>query len=390
MSVLAAWLLAVSALQTPPSGAPSATPPAAVTPAAESALEPYDGSLAEGLGEVHALSSAGHFEEALVLCARLLAPTRFDAWRERQLSDSGVMKRVVEAAAPGFDLLGLSAISPQERAAVRYAEGIVASAAGDRARAESAFQAARSLAGPGELRLASIYNLGVGALLEGEESRAKIPEIQGGGAAPGAPAPPPTPAPAPPSATPGAAPEPDPLDLARAAYLRAKGHLVERVRAQWDDADTRANLELVQRRLKELDEIQRKREEQKKEQEKKDQDQKQDQDDQKKDDQKKDGEQDPDKKPDDPKDKDPNEQNKPEDEKKEPPKEEPKPDDAQKPDDKKAQEPKEAPPPESLEKLLTKEEMMRLLDILKQHEDEGQKLQAQLRQSRRAKVRKDW
>jgi hypothetical protein len=39
---------------------------------------------------------------------------------------------------------------------------------------------------------------------------------------------------------------------------------------------------------------------------------------------------------------------------------------------------------------LTKEEVMRLLDTLKDREEEGKKLLEQLRRVRRAKVKKDW
>jgi hypothetical protein len=389
MSSAAAWF-AIAVLQAQP-----AVPAASVEPPAPSApvFEPYDGSLAQGLDEVRALSDAGKLEEAYALCGRLLAPTRFDAWRERQVAEPGVVKRVVEAATPAFDWLGVSGLFPEERAAVHYAEGIVASTAGDRAHAEPVFQSARSLAGPGELRLASIYNLGVNALLDGEEQRAKIPEIQGGQAAPQAA--PPAAAPGAPGA-PGAPPAPDPLDLARAAYLRAKTHFIERVRAAWDDADTRANIELVQRRLKELDEIQKKREEQKKKDEQEKQDEKDQKDkDEKKNpsDQKKDDEKEQQKKDDDSEKKDPNSEEKSENEKKD--KEEPpKPEDAEKkdekPEDQKAEEQKPQPSEETLEKLLTKEEMMRLLDVLKQHEEEYEKLKAQMRQARRAKVKKDW
>ncbi len=376
MNAIAMWFV-LAALQIP--AAPSAEAPPE-TPA----FEPYDKSLAEGLDEVRGLSGAKKFDEAYALCGRLLAPTRFDAWRERQRAEAGGMKRVVEAATPAFDWLGVSGLSPEERAAVHYAEGVVASTAGDRARAEPVFQSARSLAGPGDVRLASIYNLGVNALLDGEEQRAKIPELQGGQAAP----------PAPPAAAPGAPPPPDPLDLARAAYLRAKTHLVERVRAQWDDADTRANIELVQRRLKELDEIQKKREEQKKKDEQEKQDEKDEKEkDEKKNpsDQKKDDEKEQEQKPDDSEKQDPKDDEKSENDKKDQ-EEPPKPEDAEQSKDEKPEEQKPEPQPseESLEKLLTKEEMMRLLDVLKQHEEEYDKLKAQMRQSRRAKAKKDW
>jgi hypothetical protein len=377
VNTIAMWFV-LAALQVP------AAPPAEPAPEAP-AFEPYDKSLAEGLDEVRGLSGEKKFDEAYVLCNRLLAPTRFDAWRERQRAEAGWMRRVVAATTPAFDWLGVSGLSPEERAAVHYAEGVVASTARDHAHAEPVFQSARSLAGPGDLRLASIYNLGVNALLDGEVERAKIPELQGGQAAPPA-----SPAAAP--GSPGAPPPPDPLDLARAAYVRAKTHLVERVRAHWDDADTRANIELVQRRLKELDEIQKKREEQKKKDEQEKQDKKEQDEKQKSpDDQKKDDEQEQQQKPDESEKKDPKSEEKSEDDKKDQ-EEPPKPEDAEPSKDEKPEEQKPQPQPseEALEKLLTKEEMMRLFDVLKQHEEEFDKLKAQMRQSRRAKAKKDW
>ncbi len=364
--MIAAWLM-IAALQAPPAPQP--------------VFEPYEGTLAEGLDEVRALSDAKKVDEAYVLCGRLLAPTRFDAWRERKLAEAGVMKRVVAVATPAFDWLGVSGLSPEERAAVNYAEGVVASNAGDRAHAEPVFQAARGLAGPGDLRLATIYNLGVNALLDGEQQRAKIPEIQGGQAAPRA---------APPAAAPGAPPPPDPVELARASYLRAKEHFVERLRAQWDDADTRANVELVQRRLKELDEIQKKREQEKQEQEQKDQEEKDQQEkpeNQKKDDQQQNEQQQDEQKQDDQQKPDPKSEEKSEEEKKD--QEQPPPPE-EKPQEEKPEEQEPKPAEEQIEKLLTKEEMMRLLDVLKQHEEEYEKLKAQMRQARRAKVKKDW
>src|SRR5690606_24191728 len=124
-----------------------------------------------------------------------------------------------------------------------------------------AFESARLLAGPGALRLDATYDLGSLFLAAGEEQRAKLPEISGQPAQP--PPPPPVAAPG------GAAPQapPDPLQLARAAYLAARERLVERLRMDWRDPDTQANVELVQRRLRELDEIERQREQEKKEQE---------------------------------------------------------------------------------------------------------------------------
>jgi len=131
------------------------------------------------------------------------------------------------------------------------------------------FETSRALAGPGELRLSATYDLGTTALLRGELWRLEIPEVAqaAGQQAPGTP-PGMNPAPTAPGAS-GAqgaseAEAPDPLEQARSAYREAKQHLILRLRSDWRDADTRANLEWIQRRLRELKEIeeQRKQEEQ--------------------------------------------------------------------------------------------------------------------------------
>lgn len=342
------------------------------------AVEPWTGSLAEGLVEVERLADSGKRDEALALTERLLVPTKAAKWREEATSKPGWKRTAVDAAGPILDAFGLADLSDLERATIHHARGVLLAQTGDGRRLPGveAFDRARSLAGPGDLRLDATYDAGWTWLAEGEALRAKIPEISG--------AAPPAAAPAGPPGAPGAGPpEPDPLALARTAYLQARGRFVERVQLDASDADTRANLELVQRRLRELAEIEKKREEekkkqedQKKDQEKKDSDQQKDKDEKSKDDEKKDDEHKPDEKP------------KP-DEKKpdEKPKEEP-------PDPKDSEQPKEPKKDKnqkpSKEELLTREEVMRLLDILKNREEEGKKLLDQLRASRRVSVKKDW
>lgn len=332
------------------------------------------GTLAQGLAEMRRLSEAEKPDEALALADRLLAPGSFAQWRERQIATPGWKRTVVEAASPLFEALGLSDLTGPERAAVHYARGVVLANAKKTAESDAALEQARALAGPGELRFDASYDLGWNALEEGEAQRAKIPEL-GGQAAPQA---------APQAANP-AAPQPpgqaDPLQLARAAYTQALGRFVECLKLDARDEDTRANAELARKRLRELAEIQKKREEekqkqeqQKKDQEKKDQDKK-DQD--KQDQQKKDSSEDKDKDKKNPDDQP--KEDKPKDEKKK-----------DEESDKSKQEKKEAQPQPSKEEQLTKEEIMRILDTLKDREEEGKKLLEQLRRARRAKVKRDW
>ena len=345
-------------------------------PQAAPAVQPWKGTLAQGLAEMQRLSEQNQPDGALAIAERLLAPDGFSRWRERATAQPGWKRTVVLAADPLFAAVGLSELGPVERASVQFAKGVALARAEKRADAAPAFETARALAGPGDLRLDSTYDLGWIALEEGEAQRARIPEISGQPAAvPAAPAP--TPA----GAAPGPPPPADPLELARAAYLAARERFVEHLKAGSGDEDARANAELAQKRLRELDKIQQKREEekQKQEQEKKDQ--------QKKDQQQKDQ----DKKDDPNKDQDKKDQDQKDADKKDSP--EKKPDEKPK-EDKKDEESDKAkksqPPQASKEEPLTKEEVMRLLDTLKDREEEGRKLQEQLRRSRRAKVKKDW
>lgn len=345
---------------------------------------PYSGGFAHGLREIEALAGKGDTQAALAIADALLAPSRFARWHENTLAGSGWRSNLVRAADPLFDALGWNEPAA-ERAAVQYARGVVLSLAQRSQEAEQAFEFARSLAGPGPLRLDAIYDLGFLALERGEALRAQIPELN---PAPGGPGsaqlatPPAAPAP-------GGGEPPDPIELARAAYLDAREHFVERLRSDFDDADTQANVELIQRRLAELKQLEKKREEQKKEQQQKkdkqDEQSKQDQDksnENKDPDQQKDSkDQPPDEqkpKPEEPKDKQPEDA---QDKKKEEQDQQ-----AQKKDDPSKNEQQ----PEPKEELLTKEEMMRLLDLLKQREEQGQRLQQQLHHARRVKVKKDW
>lgn len=354
----------------PPSGAPAASgAPPLVQAAPDAAPAPevaaWEGSLGHGLAEIERLSDAGEVDAASAVADRLLAPTRFLRWRAEAVARPGWRARALRAADPLLDLLGLHARTAPQRGAVEYARGVALARGARRAGSEAAFEAARALAGPGELRLAATYDLGTSALEEGEEHRAKIPEVSGAppAAAPGGP---PAPRPAGPAGAGAPGGEPDPLELARAAYLRARERLVERLRADWRDADAQANVELVQRRLKELDRIEKEREQQQKDQEQPPKDQPPQPDQQ--------GEGDQQKKPDEQPPQEP-----------EPKQEPPKPEDEPKPED--AQEP--PPEPEAQERELTREEVLQLLDRLAELEEQMKQLREQQR-ARRVRVKKDW
>jgi hypothetical protein len=388
-------------LQTPaPLSPPSTQVPAVPAPAANAApsepgsepqsatapLEPWPGTVAEGFAAIRKHAEEGQFESARLIADRLLAPSEFSRRRSDLEARGGFWQRASRAAQPSLAWLGLDGLGADARAEVWFARGVVDSLAKQRPEAENDFQAARAVANDRGLRHDAIYDLGHLALEEGEEIRATIPEISGKPAA----MPPPVP---PVPQSPGGAPvePPDPLQTARAAYLKAREHFVERLKSDWRDEDTRANVELCSRRLDELDRIEKKREEEKKKQEdqkKKEQDQNQD----KKDEQQKkqDGEKDPKSKDekgdskDEPKPQDP----KPEDADKDKKPEEQKPDDKKEPE--KPDEKKDAGKPDPKDAQMSREEMTQLLDRLQQLEEEAKKIQAQLRAARRGKVKKDW
>lgn len=299
-----------------------------------------------------------------------------------------------EAAARSvLDQAGPLALSEHDQARAHFALGLIQATralehpeAGEPARAEAraAFAAARALAGPGELRNDATYDLGALELLRAEEVRATLPELGG--------------SPAPPSAPPGlpdAGPPADPLEEARALYRAARGWFVERLRLDWRDEDTRANLELVQRRLKELDEIEQQREQQEQEQQQDQQDQDQQGQDQEPKDQQDPGEQKGEPQEGEPEQGDPDKKEQGEREPEEQPPQAPsEQEEPQEPQESPQGEPESGQPPPpsgtSEERVLTREEVMRLLDKLAELEEKQKALEAALRARQRAKTKRDW
>lgn len=276
-------------------------------------------------------------------------------------------------------LLGLAAAqAPAPTPHQSYAKGLELAKQEQRTASAREFESVRAMtldAAQGELRRAAIYNLGTLELQEGELWRAKLPELQKNAPAAALPLPP-TPVP---GANGGGAKEEDPLEKARRHYTAARKHFIERLRIDWKDADTRANAELVTRRLAELDRIEQQRKEQQKQQQQQDQQNKQDQQQDPKDQQQKD-----------PENKDQKPQEKPEERKPdEDQKQEQKPEDS-KPEDQPKDKPQPQPKPEEGEKELSKEEMVQMLDRLQKIEEQAQKLKAQMREARRTAVKKDW
>jgi Ca-activated chloride channel family protein len=358
---------------------------------------------------------AGARLAAALLCLPLGGePRQEPAERLERAADAlarGELEQAELAAAALLEELTAAGFAEADRARAELALGVIraALAEGEKDDAKSLtafenalanFSAARALAGPGTLRLDATYDLGTAELFRGERWRARIPEVSGQPEQPGGlPGMPPAAAPGGPDDGP---PPPDPLAEARKHYLAARTWLGERLRADARDADTRANLELVQRRLRELEKIEEEREKQEQEQQNQDQEnqdqqdqdqQDQDQQDQEKKDQKEQKNEDPkdqkdpqdseqkDQPPQDPQDPKDGEQDPKPQEKPEQQEGEPKP-------EQEAQE-QEEPQGQPEERVLTREEVMQLLDQLAELEKQQKALEAQLR-AKRSKAKRDW
>lgn len=276
-------------------------------------------------------------------------------------------------------------LSEYQRAELHFASGVIRARRDDLAEPQDllpalpAFASARALAGPTPLRLDASYDLGTTELLRGERHRLRIPERGGQMPQMALPA-------VPPPAGGDEEEPPDPLDEARAAYLSAKAHLIERLRADWSDEDVRANLELIQRRLRELDEIEKQREQQEQEQDQEGEgDPKDKEDGQEGDGEKQEGDE---REGDEQEGEDPSEQ-KPEDGTPGEGEQDPEPPPTS--GEENASEPGEAQPASpGDERHLTKEEVMRLLESLEQIEQQGEEVRRALQQARRVPVEKDW
>ncbi len=227
--------------------------------------------------------------------------------------------------------------------------------------ATEAFGTARSLAGPGYLRQDAVDNLAQLAFAVGELWRAQIPELSGG-AATGHPGQGSQPTAA------GGEQQVEPLEAARAAYMTAREQLIELLQLvdaeERRGANTRALTELVLRRLRELEDIERQRQESEEEQEGEEGEEGEEGGDSE---QEQEGESE-------------EEQQEPEDGEGE---------DEQQPEEGEDEQ-SQAGEEEAEEQVMTREEVMRLLQALEQIEAEGEELQERLRRMRRVPGDKDW
>jgi len=318
--------------------------------------------------------------------------------RLRELAEAAQHEQAAAFAESAFAAPAWGAASEREQAEFWFAVGVARGAAQAYPQAADAAHAARGLSGSNELGLASAFNAGAFRLVHAERLRQDIPQIRERLKLPPLAA----------SANPqlGGAPQgpvgqetaSDPIQVARGAYLAARADLIERWRAG-PDADTCANLELIVRRLRELDELERQNEEQQNESsERQNKDQKQDpqqqdkqdpnqqQDQQQNEEQK--GEQDPKEQQDKPEDSKKDEK----DEQKQDSKPESEQDKQEQQEQQEQQPPKEGADPakEQEQRVLTPEEVQRLLQQLDKIEDQAAQVQAALRRAKRVPVKKDW
>ncbi|MBM3989810.1 MAG: hypothetical protein FJ298_02260 [Planctomycetes bacterium] len=338
-------LLVLVAQLAPP--APSVQP---AVPAERSApIVAYAGTLRAGRLELAQLSKRGEHDAARELCAALLAQPDFDAQSEL------------------------------ERAEALYAIGLARGRAREIPEAVEHLHRATGLAGSNELGRAAAYNAAT-FLLQGAESlRAQVPEIREQLGLP-----PLEPDPATQAQSASGAQAPDPLDVAREAYLFARRELATALRCERLADDVRANLELCVRRLRELDSIERKREEQQQQQDQRQRDE-QDQQDREQGEQR---QQDPSQQqPEDdeekgqaPQQQDPSEQQEPQPEQPQPQQQ-----DSQDESSKDAE-----PQSEQAQRPLSPEEMQRLLQQLQQIDEKAKEVEALLRERRRQPVKRDW
>jgi len=362
--------------------------------------EPWRGSLANGLDHMESLASEGAFDDALAVADQMQVPDAFArarTWLERVTG--GVSETAMRPIGTTLDAFGFDTLKDADRAEIEFARAVTLLGSladsgsgpgsdpgdgdGGEDDAEGRLQRAldslgRSRAAGGPARLDAVYDLGGLDLAAAEMIRETIPEISGG----------PPPPPAAGSAMAAEKDDEDPLDVARRGYLAAREHLIERL-LLGPDADTRANAELVTRRLRELDEIERQREEQQQEQDQQSEDQS---DSESKDQEGDPKEQDPDDESE-PKDgedesQDDPENESPEDEPEDEPEAEDEKDDESEADDE--SDPQDAEPAKPEELLMTEEERKRVMERNREYQEAGEALKRILRMRRKIPAKRDW
>ena len=330
----------------------------------------YPGRFLTGYDEAMAAYESGDLESVRQIGATLTRSTSTEALLMALDPDGGAWWSRVFTDVAGR--LGWESRTPLQSA---YAHHLIACAerrADDLDAAEPHLEKARAWAGPGALRLDAIYDLGWIDLHRAEALYDTIPEVHGGSNDPMSP-----------GYVPDDANTEDPLAPAKAAYLAARAHFAERLRMDWQDADTRANVELIQRRLKSIADIEEQRK-QDEGQERSDEGDPENQDNPESQDQDSNGQKSPGGEQSE------NQEPKEGSEDQESEGEQQDAEDAE-PEETKEGETNEAEEGEEPEEThMTKEEMQRLLDNLKDHGEVGEDIMKMNRRRQRVRVEKDW
>ena len=367
--VVCATLLAVAWGQTPEE-APAQEPVQLI-------IQPWEDSYLVGFEQACAALQDGRGQEAAALARRLAeedsAALRRQSWQART---QGVSERLLFQ--PASPLLGWvnPGRSVGQQSVARHLEGLAHYKGGALDQAEVAWKAASGLA---TVRgsLAACDGLALLDLELAEGHFAEIPEVQGktnNALAPNFTAPAPT--------GEGEEEAPDPLGLARAAYLAAREHLIERLRADWRDKDARANVELIQKRLHRLDDIEEERKQEDGQERSDDQSDESEAEDSN--DSSEEGSENSEDEPQESNEEkesegDPEGEGEPEEGEEDP---------ADPEEQTEEGEGEEEAEPE--ERLLTREEQQRLLDQLRRHNEKGEELREQLARMRGRSTDKDW
>ncbi|MFT7677543.1 MAG: hypothetical protein ACI8QC_001521 [Planctomycetota bacterium] len=269
-------------------------------------------------------------------------------------------------------------LGDDERAVlIRWTLGVARAESGAVQEAELDFEAVRA-GGHGELRLDGMYGLGWLGLSLAEILYESIPEVTGASLDPMSPGFQPQAA--------GGEDEPDPLELAKKAFELSLEHFLERLALDWRDADTRANVELIQRRLRRIEEIEDKRKQE--EGTDRSQEDPEEQDKQEDDSQESSGEQGA------PSDEEQDEDSDPKESENSDEEQEGSEEDSEEENDDEAGEQDEdsgdEQDAETQEVFLTEEEMKRLLETTQQHNQEGEEMRAKMKSKGRVPTERDW
>ena len=164
--------------------------------------------------------------------------------RDGRGDEAGLLAKVL------IDRVAETTGDEQLQAELCYAGAVSEDMVGRFDQSAEAFKTASVLAGPGQLRLDSLYNQAGVHIDLGERYYERIEEVKAEGMAIDMVK----------SSNPDKK-EMDTLPQARDEYLKAREALISHLRLDWRDEDVRANIEFVQLRLDRLDDIESKRDE---------------------------------------------------------------------------------------------------------------------------------